>query len=99
MLIRNAWSLLFRERIRNVLGERNVIIPVDILLSKGPEVQDDARIGSGSDFNIRERITANLDMILVLIIVPNRELRFRVIEWDRERIVGVFGIVNFNRFR
>jgi hypothetical protein len=40
----------------------------------------------------------NLDVIIVLVVISNHELRFRVVEWDRERVAGMFCLVNFDRF-
>ena len=98
VLIRNAWPPFIRDRIHDVLRECDVIIFADVLLSKEPKVQDDTRIGSGSDITIGKGVAVNLNVILVLVIIPNHELRFGVIEWDRERIAGMFGLVNFDRF-
>lgn len=76
-----------------------MIIIVDVLLSKEPEVQDHTRIGSGPDVSIRKGIAMNLDVILLILVISNHELRFGIIEWDRKGVGGVFLLVPFNCLR
>lgn len=98
VLIRNAWPPLVRGRNLEILGESNIIVQADVLLPEEPKVQDDTRIGSGSDISIRKRIAVNLDVILGLVVISDHELRFGVTERDRQRVGGVFGLVSFDCF-
>lgn len=75
-------------------SEVDHVVPINILLAKESQVDDDARVGPRPDVAVRERVAVNLDVIGELGGVRDHDLRLGISERNGERIPWVAGFLN-----
>jgi hypothetical protein len=59
-----------------------MILFTNVRLAKEPQVDDNSRIGLGSDVTVREGIAMNLNMPGEVRGIRDHHLRLRIIEWN-----------------
>lgn len=74
--------ILFR-----ILSEIDSVVPVNILSSEEPEIDDRPRIRPRTDVAIRKRVSMNLAVPRELSCARYHDLRLGIVERNRQRIV------------